>query len=625
MSDDGKPIDQDLIETSAIDPSNVAAAVRPPKNAKEYEATDELPRHRLVIGMEVHLQLKTRTKCFSTAPVTYDEEPNTQVVPLDLGLPGTLPVLSRAALDQAIRGGLALGCEIAAYTKWDRKNYYYPDLPKGYQITQYDKPVCHDGAFVIDGEDADGNPTPRTVRILRAHLEEDTGRIGHRDDGTALIDYNRAGTPLLEIVTHPDLTTAAEAHAYLEQLKRTMQYLGVSDCDMEKGQLRCEPNVNVLIWVPAGGDDLTEAETRTMDITSVDFHAIRRAIAEEKARGNPAPEPGIWVPTRIVELKNLNSFAAVRNAIEYERIRQVQTYMETGERGPRPKSTRGWNDATRRTFLQREKEEAADYRYFPEPDLPPVTIAARRAEELRPHLPELPRARRDRFVRDLDLPLDDATDLTATRELADWFERAVQAAAGRPHETSTDREATTVAMGIDEALAQARAMADERKPPVPKTPRSSAEYARNVANWVVNDLLRELNARPKTRLATFPVPPEQFGTFVAAVAKGDIPKDAARKTLFPTMVDTGKPWQLLMDELGLTAALEAAKAAAGDGTDPLRALVQRVIDANPDIVAKARSGKPQVLNVLLGQVMKETRGTADPGEVRGLLEELGDV
>lgn len=590
-----------------------------------HPAADGLPKHRLVIGMEVHLQLKTRTKCFSDAPVSYDAEPNTQVVPLDLGLPGTLPVLSRHALDQAIRGGLGLGCQIAEYTKFDRKNYFYPDLPKGYQITQYDKPLCHDGRFVIDAKDDAGKPASVTVRIQRAHLEEDTGRIGHRDDGTALIDYNRAGTPLLEIVTHPDLHSAAEASSYLEQLKRTMQYLEVSDCDMEKGQLRCEPNVNVEVWVPAvRGADPADAPTVPIDLENLD---LERIVAYAESHVDDESE-GEWVPTRIVELKNLNSFAAVRNAIEYERIRQVKEFMEKAERGPLPKSTRGWNDGTRRTFLQRAKEDAADYRYFPEPDLPPVTIAARRAKELEKELPELPRARRNRFRAMYRLPADDAADLTATRELADWFESACLAAAHAdaqippPQSRQATPEETTVAIGIEEAMAQAKLLASSGKSPMDDPDKTVAidfgKFARGVANWIVNDVLRELNARPDLTLATFPVQPNDLGSFVAAVTAGAIPKTAARRTLFPAMVDTGKPWRVLMEELGLNAA------AADDDGSALRAIVQKVMDANPDIVAKARGGKPQVLNVLLGQVMKETKGTADPGEVRRVLGELAN-
>lgn len=482
-----------------------------------------LPEHRLVIGVECHVQLRTRTKAFCGCAVVVGDEPNRHVCPTCLGLPGAMPVLNRAALEQAIRAGLALGCTIAPFTKWDRKNYFYPDLPKGYQITQYDKPLCTDGVVRID------SPTrgPVDVRIQRAHLEEDTGKLTHRDDGTATLDYNRCGTPLLEIVTHPDLQTADEASLYLEELRRILRAIGVSDCDMEKGQLRCEPNVNAIV-----------------------------NLADED------------VPTRIVELKNLNSFAHVRNAVEHERERQVAELVETGVRGPRPKSTRGWNEDEKRTFLLRAKEEAADYRYFPEPDLPPVTIAARLADEFRPQLPELPRARRDRYVASLGLSPADAATLADDRAAAEWFEEAVRAAGG-------------------DAAAKA------------------------VANWTLTDLRREMNARGQD-VATTPVRARDLGAFVAAVQSGELPREAAKSVVFPEMAASGRPWQEIAQEKGIAAAagdvlLDACKAA---------------LAANPDVVAKFRSGKTGVKGVLVGDVMKRTRGQADARRVGALLDEL---
>ena len=475
--------------------------------------TAPLPEHRVIVGMEVHLQLKTATKCFCACATSFGAEPNTLVCPTCLGMPGAMPVLSRGALDQAIRGGLGLGCAIASFTKWDRKNYFYPDLPKGYQITQYDKPLCTGGSLLIDGE---GGPV--TVRIQRAHLEEDTGKTTHQEDGTALIDYNRCGTPLLEIVTHPDIHCAADASAYLEELKRIMQYLGVSDCDMEKAQLRCEPNVNVEVKT---GDE--------------------------------------WVPTRIVELKNLNSFAAVRNAIDFEVTRQIGELLAGGPRGPRPKSTRGWDDAKRETWVQREKEEAADYRYFPEPDLPPVTIAAARAVEIGKTQPELPRARRERFVAKLGLSPVDAAVLTSTRALADWYE--------------------TVA--------------------------KEASDAKLAANWTMTYVLRD-------GLEKFPLTAAAFGGFLKAVKKGDIPREAAKSVVFPEMLATGRGWQEIVKEKGLSAASAAS----------LGEVCAKVIAASPDLVAKFREGKVNVVGVLVGAVMKETRGTADAKTVKETLEKL---
>jgi aspartyl-tRNA(Asn)/glutamyl-tRNA(Gln) amidotransferase subunit B len=474
---------------------------------------DPLPPHRVIVGMECHVQLKTATKCWCACAVTFGAEPNTHVCPTCLGLPGSMPVLSKGALDQAIRGGLGLGCRIAAFTKWDRKNYFYPDLAKGYQITQYDKPLCADGSLAIDGEKG-----PVTVRIQRAHLEEDTGKTTHQPDGTALVDYNRCGTPLLEIVTHPDIHSAADASAYLEELKRILQYLGVSDCDMEKAQLRCEPNVNVEVEVN-----------------------------------------GEWVPTRIVELKNLNSFAAVRNAIEYEIGRQIRELLAGAPRGPRPKSTRGWDDARRETFLQREKEEAADYRYFPEPDLPPVTTAAARADEMKKTLPELPRARRERYVAKLGLSPADALVLSSTKALGDWYETVAKAAGD----------------------------------------------AKLAANWTMTYVLRD-------GLEKFPLPAAAFGGFLKAVAKNEIPREAAKSVVLPEMLATGRSWQDIAKEKGLDAAKSV----------DLDAVCREVLAAQPDIVAKYREGKLGVKGVLVGEVMKRTKGAADAKRVNEVLEKL---
>ncbi len=535
----------------------MSEAQKPPAEAATGAA---LPEHRLVIGVEVHLQLKTRTKAFCSCAVVVGAEPNRHVCPTCLGMPGALPVLNREALTQAIRGGLGLGCRIASFTKWDRKNYFYADLPKGYQITQYDKPLCTDGVVEIE------SPTRGKVqvRIQRAHLEEDTGKSDHRSDegngsdrrsdnprapdhkadegngsdhttpadDRATLDYNRCGTTLLEIVTHPDLETADEASLYLEELRRIMRHLGVSDCDMEKAQLRCEPNVNVL---------------------------VKR-------------DDGSWTPTRIVELKNLNSFAAARNAIEFERERQVRELLAGGAPGPRPKSTRGWDDAARKTYLLRAKEEAADYRYFPEPDLPPVTIAARLADEIRATLPELPRARRERYVASLGLSADDAAALADERPLAEWFEAAVAAAGG---------------------------------------PGGATGAAKAVANWTMTDVRRELNARG-AGLAGFPLTPQALGEFVAAVQSGALPREAAKTVVFPEMAASGRPWADIAREKGI-GAVQA---------DALLDACKASLEANPDVVAKYRSGKTAVKGVLVGDVMKRTRGQADAKRVGALLDDL---
>jgi aspartyl-tRNA(Asn)/glutamyl-tRNA(Gln) amidotransferase subunit B len=338
---------------------------------------------RLVVGMEVHLQLRTRTKCFSASPTGVGGEPNTRLDPVVLGLPGALPVLNAEAVRLAIRTGLALGCRIADTTKWDRKNYFYPDLPKGYQISQYDRPLCVDGAVEI--EDDEGRP--KRVRIRRAHLEEDTGKSTHDGPGgTSRVDLNRAGTPLLEIVSEPDLASAGEAERYLDALREIVSYVGTSDGNMQEGNLRCEPNVNLFF---DNGDR-----------------------------------------TPIVEIKNVNSVKNVGKAIRHETERQRAAYRERGETAKSmPRSTRGWDDATETTVHQRSKESADDYRYFPEPDLPALRIERSFVEAERAALPEMPRARRARWTASLGLSAYDAGVLTQTRELADWYEQALAAPA----------------------------------------------------------------------------------------------------------------------------------------------------------------------------------------------------
>ena len=338
---------------------------------------------RTIIGMEIHVQLKTRTKLFCGCPTEFAAEPNSRVCPVCLGLPGVLPVLNRRAVELGLLAGLALNCKIASFTKWDRKSYYYPDLPKNYQISQYDLPLCYDGYF-----DLPVNGSTHRVGIIRAHLEEDAGKNIHDAAGCTLVDLNRTGTPLLEIVTQPDLTSADEAYAFAVELQRLVTYLGVSEGVMQKGQMRFEPNVNV-------------------------------AIVKE----------GIEYRTPISEIKNLNSFRAVRGAIDYEARRQVQDWIADNGyvHKQRPNENRGWNDERGVTELQRSKEEAHDYRYFPEPDLVPVEIEPASLNELRAQLPELPIARRARFSAELGLSAQEADTIVGERAAADLFEAAVQA------------------------------------------------------------------------------------------------------------------------------------------------------------------------------------------------------
>ena len=388
------------------------------------------PAYRVIVGMEVHLQLRTRTKCFCGCLAVYGAEPNVHVCDVCLGLPGALPVLNAEALRLGVRTGLALGCTVARRTKWDRKNYFYPDLPKGYQISQYDRPLCTDGAIEIDGDDG----ATRRVRIRRAHLEEDTGKSFHVA-GTkhSRIDLNRCGTPLLEIVSEPDLASAEEAGRYLEELRRIVAYAGTSDGNMQEGNLRCEPNVNLVY---ENGDR-----------------------------------------TPIVEVKNVNSVAGVERAIRFEVERQDREYREHGRTSKNtPRSTRGFDDTTGTTVHQRTKESADDYRYFPDPDLPAVDVDPALVEAERAALPERPRARRLRYVQALQLSAYDAGVLTADRRVADWFEAAL----------GPDRTAKTVAnLLTGEVFARLNA-AGKAIDAVPFPPARLGELAALVDGRVVN-------------------------------------------------------------------------------------------------------------------------------------------
>jgi aspartyl-tRNA(Asn)/glutamyl-tRNA(Gln) amidotransferase subunit B len=370
--------------------SQSTATTVDPKTAKILSA-------QLKIGLEIHIELATRTKMFTRVPNAahpshFDEDPNTLIDPVVCALPGALPVMNKAAVEMSMMVGLALGCSIARYSKWDRKNYYYPDLPKGYQISQYDLPLCHDGSVVIPVA-AGGT---RAIGIIRAHLEEDTGKLGHELPGGhhyagSLVDLNRAGTPLLEVVTAPDFDSADEVVAFAQELRNLCRFLGVTEGVMQKGHMRFEPNVNMAITL----------------------------------------EDGTEIRTPVVEVKNLNSFKAVKGAIEHEMVRQVEAWKRDGRvMGRGMKATRGWDDVKGETVLQREKEDAHDYRYLPDPDLLPVEIDAAWRARLQAELPEPPLSRRQRYVKDFGLAEVDAENLTAERDDCFYFEACVHAAGG---------------------------------------------------------------------------------------------------------------------------------------------------------------------------------------------------
>jgi aspartyl-tRNA(Asn)/glutamyl-tRNA(Gln) amidotransferase subunit B len=476
--------------------------------------------YETVIGLEVHSQVKTRSKMFCRCSTDYSgAEPNTHVCPVCMGLPGVLPVINRAAVEATIRTGLALNCEIPLRAKFDRKNYPYPDLMKGYQISEYDMPLCINGHLVVE---VDG--VTRRIRINRVHLEEDTARLLHRDDGYgegySLLDINRAGMPLMEIVTEPDARSPAEALAYLTKLRQILRYIGVSDANMEEGSFRCEPNLSLR---PRGSDKYGSK----------------------------------------VELKNLASFRAALRGTEFEVERQARILSEGGKV---VSETRGWRDETQETVSQRSKEEAHDYRYFPEPDLPPIAVSRDHVEELRASLPELPDARKARFVSDYGLTDYEANLLTESRPKADYYEAALKALPG------------------DDLAAKAK----------------------TVANWVLGDLTRLLNDAdidvddPRMKLG-----PESLAKLIGLIQSGTITGSAAKEVLRAAFESGAEP-DAIVSERGLGTIQDDSVVAAA---------VSKAIADNPKAVADYRAGKEVALKALLGAVMRETRGRANAQEV----------
>ncbi|MEQ1862514.1 MAG: Asp-tRNA(Asn)/Glu-tRNA(Gln) amidotransferase subunit GatB [Chthoniobacteraceae bacterium] len=474
------------------------------------------------IGLEVHVQLKTRSKMFCGCAVEFGAEPNTRTCPVCLGFPGALPVMNRTALEMTALTGLMLGCTVPAVCKFDRKNYFYPDMPKNYQITQYDQPICLGGgvpleefAYPKDAQKSIVNPG-KTVRLTRIHLEEDVAKSQHFESSSG-IDFNRAGTPLMEIVSEPDIASPEEAFAYLTALQQILIYGGVSDADMEKGQLRCDCNVSVA-------------------------------------------EPGAPLGVKI-EIKNMNSISAVRRAVAYEIVRQTEA-VEKGER--LIQSTRRWDDDAGRTFEMRSKESAHDYRYLPDPDLLPVHTDAF-MDEVRTRRPELPHEKRERFVRDFGVTPYDASVLASEKPLADYFDAAARGA---------------------------------KKP-------------KNVANWIINDVLSSLAAAGKT-IAECPVSAHALDELVNLIDDGTISSKQGRE-VFAEMFGAGKSAAQIVGERGLKQESD---------TGAIEALCQQAIANNPKAVAEYKSGKAQAINAVKGQVMKLSQGKANPVMVSEILERL---
>jgi len=478
----------------------------------------------VVIGLETHAQLTTQSKIFSGAPIRFGAEPNTQACPVDLALPGVLPVMNRGAVERAIQFGLAIGATIAPRSIFARKNYFYPDLPKGYQISQYEIPVVQGGtiSFIVE---KDGKREMRTVQLTRAHLEEDAGKSLHEDyHGMTGIDLNRAGTPLLEIVTEPDMRSAAEAVAYAKALHALVTWLGVCDGNMQEGSFRCDANVSVR---PVGQQ---EYGTRC-------------------------------------EIKNLNSFRFLEEAINYEVRRQIEL-IEDG--GRVVQETRLYDPDRRETRSMRSKEDAQDYRYFPDPDLPPLAISQAWIDRVREAMPELPGAMRQRFVADYGLPEYDAVVLTQSKAMAAYFEDVV-AAAGR-------------------------------------------EQAKPAANWLMGDVSSTLN-REGVDIADAPVGATQLALLLKRIADGTISNKIAKEVF-------GAMWEAKSDAADLADQIIESKGLKQiSDSGALEKIVDEVLAANEKSVAEFRAGKEKAFNALIGQAMKASRGKANPAQLTELLKQ----
>jgi aspartyl-tRNA(Asn)/glutamyl-tRNA(Gln) amidotransferase subunit B len=470
-------------------------------------------KYETVIGLEVHLHLNTRTKAFCACSTEFGNKPNSQTCPVCLGFPGSLPVYNKTALDYAIKVALALDCQVQEYTKFDRKNYYYPDLPKNYQISQYDLPLSLRGFLDIEIEGK-----VKRIGITRVHMEEDAGKLIHKDN-ISLMDFNRAGVPLLEIVSEPDISSPAEAYEYLMSLKSTLEYLEVSDCDMEKGSLRCDANISL------------------------------RLNGEKKL--------GVKI-----ELKNMNSFKAVKEALAFEAERQARV-LDDGE--VLVQETRLWDEKEKATVAMRTKEGAQDYRYFPEPDLPPFTITSEKIEQVRKALPETAKEKRLRFSRDYGLVDYDAKILTASKRDALYSEEAMKSYRG-----------------------------DNKKP---------------VANWLIGPMLSEANARGLT-ISGLNISAQGLCELIGFVQRQEI-SNLVAKSVLTEMIDSGKPAAKIIKEKNLAQVSDTGK---------LEEVVEEVINSNPKSVSDFRSGKDNALMFLVGQAMRKSQGKANPKVLQDLFK-----
>ena len=469
--------------------------------------------YEAIIGLEVHAELSTKTKIFCSCPTDFGGKPNTQVCPICMAMPGALPVLNKKVVEYAVKAGLATNCEITSVSKNDRKNYFYPDLPKSYQISQFDKPLCVGGNIEIETENGIKN-----IGITRIHIEEDAGKLNHDDYGrNSLVDLNRAGVPLIEIVSEPDLRTSKEADAYLKKLKSILQYIEVSDCKMEEGSFRADVNVSV------------------------------------HKKGEP------W--GKRTEMKNMSSFRSITRAIDYEIERQIEV-VESG--GVIEQETLRWDEVSGKTFTMRSKENAQDYRYFPEPDLGIIEISDEWKEEIRKSLPEMPEERKVRYMEELKLPEYDSNILVSSKYLSDFFEAAT----------------------------------------------SVCQNPKSVSNWIMTDIIRVQNEED---LEEMPFTAEQLGKLIVLIDKGTISSSIAKKVFEELLEEPRDPEEIIKAKGWVQISDEGA----------IKEVVLQILEANPQSIADYKAGRDRALGFLVGQAMKQTKGKANPQLLNKLfLEEL---
>ncbi len=472
--------------------------------------------YEVIIGLEVHSELSTKTKIFCSCPTEFGAEPNTHTCPICMAMPGTLPVLNEKVVEYAVKAGLATNCEIARDSKNDRKNYFYPDLPKAYQISQYDKPLCEHGYVEIDTEEG-----KKKIRITRIHIEEDAGKLNHDEfGGGSLVDLNRAGVPLIEIVSEPDLRSSEEVEKYLKKLKSILEYIEVSDCKMQEGSFRADVNVSVR----KKGE--TKLGTRT-------------------------------------EMKNMNSFRSITRAIEYEIDRQIDI-LEDG--GKIEQETLRWDDVSGKTFSMRDKEDAQDYRYFPDPDLVAIKLSEEYIENIKNNLPELPESRKQRYLEEYKLSEKDANIITSSKYLSDLFEEASK---------------------------------------ICNNPKA-------VNNWIISDISRILN-ETETEAIEIPFDSKQLGKLVTLIDNGIISSSIGKKVLVELFENPRDPEEIIKEKGWIQISDEGA----------IKEVVLKILEANPQSIADYKGGKDKALGFLVGQAMKETKGKANPQMLNKMfLEEL---